>query len=516
VLLGKALETGDTVDDLVKKLTDQARKAEVSAQADRVFSKTQAGLAVRVRETTDALNSQNASLRTNAQLRNVEARQEVAEAEKNVQKANDRVAAARRNAQAALQQGGTRGDVSAERAIAASAKATKDLQEAQRTAREANIDLNRSRVYLAAENAAADATEAGRIGRIYDDRINAVKRAAVAEASAGKQVGRATQDRILALEREKAAAIDAAGARARAAGGDTRSSGGRRARATPLGASTAEVMTASDLLATLNRELTESTNRLDRLFITGREYTQNAQRQFRDVFGQEGEDYTGPFADVEGYDRERDVRFRAAEEAERAAQDMREDNVRDLADLYGDLFTRSTDDVWRNFKEQGLRNIALVLAQATVASFGQGGGGFGSLLGNIASAAGPIFGGGPQGNPAGVLSIFGRASGGYVAPGQTVRVNEGTGRTELLRMGGQGGTVIPLGQTRAAQRTQATTVLQTIQVDARGAVMNDAFARDILSRAGQDARQVVTANNSAIRKSLPSAQDRYAKLGTTG
>lgn len=51
-----------------------------------------------------------------------------------------------------------------------------------------------------------------------------------------------------------------------------------------------------------------------------------------------------------------------------------------------------------------------------------------------------------------VPTIFGRASGGYVGPRQTVRVNEQRGGMELLRMGSQGGTVIPLGEAAGMQR----------------------------------------------------------------
>lgn len=68
----------------------------------------------------------------------------------------------------------------------------------------------------------------------------------------------------------------------------------------------------------------------------------------------------------------------------------------------------------------------------------------------ITGLFGSLFGGGKQqaasGIAAGVGKFFGRASGGYVAPGQTVRVNEQRGGAEYLRMGSQGGTVIPLGQ----------------------------------------------------------------------
>lgn len=234
---------------------------------------------------------------------------------------------------------------------------------------------------------------------------------------------------------------------------------------------------------------------------------QKSSHRFQDVFGREGQDYEDPFAGVGESDRQRGIAQEGLEDAERNAQIVREDNVRSLANLYEDLFTQGSARAWDNFKRDGLRTLAIVLAQATISSFTKGGGGFGSLLGNILNGAKSAFGGG---------SPFGRASGGYVAPGQTVRVNEQRAGVELLRMGPQGGTVIPLGQARTQQRSAATTVLQTIQVDARGAVMNDQFAAQILTRAGQDARQVVQATNDAARKGLPAAQRRFGQLGTTG
>jgi len=91
---------------------------------------------------------------------------------------------------------------------------------------------------------------------------------------------------------------------------------------------------------------------------------------------------------------------------------------------------------------------------------GQSGGG--GIFGSILSGIGSLFGGGPVSGGSGNIvagesskidniiygkgGLFGRASGGYVAPGQTVRVNEQAGGAEYLRMGSQGGTVIPLGQ----------------------------------------------------------------------
>jgi len=208
-----------------------------------------------------------------------------------------------------------------------------------------------------------------------------------------------------------------------------------------------------------------------------------AASHFESIFGKEGRDYANPFAGADQYREDAKARADAADEAERRSQDIRERNVYQVASLYESLFQEGTDGIWRNFKDQGLRTLALIAAQATVASFSKGGGGFGSLLGNIGKAFSAFQGGGFGG-------LFGRTSGGYVPAGGMVRVNEGrsTG-VELLRMGSQGGTVIPLGQTAAQPMAGGGNRVFHIQVDARNSVTPAGFADQlserILSRAAQ-------------------------------
>jgi len=98
--------------------------------------------------------------------------------------------------------------------------------------------------------------------------------------------------------------------------------------------------------------------------------------------------------------------------------------------------SKSLGDVFKNVAKQIIADLIRIAIQQT-----------------IVNALGSSFGGGSGGGGGFFSSIFGRASGGYVAPGQTVRVNEQRGGAEFLRMGSQGGTVIPLGQVnqRAAQ-----------------------------------------------------------------
>lgn len=118
------------------------------------------------------------------------------------------------------------------------------------------------------------------------------------------------------------------------------------------------------------------------------------------------------------------------------------------------------------FEQQLIRPLLDKLAGA------QGGGG--GLLG----LAGSFFGG-----------LFGRASGGYVGPGQMVRVNEGAspGRVEGF-MASTGGKIVPLGRMNAATGGGSTTIVQHIAVDARNSVNPEGFERRILSISAQQAQ----------------------------
>jgi hypothetical protein len=101
----------------------------------------------------------------------------------------------------------------------------------------------------------------------------------------------------------------------------------------------------------------------------------------------------------------------------------------------------------RSLQQAGAELLRSGLLQLFNGSPGSGGGLFGSIIG----------------------SIFGRASGGYVAPGQTVRVNEQRGGAEFLSMGSQGGTVIPLGQiNQSAYRGGAGGGVATVRLELSG------------------------------------------------
>jgi hypothetical protein len=157
--------------------------------------------------------------------------------------------------------------------------------------------------------------------------------------------------------------------------------------------------------------------------------------------------------DPEAIIKRASTRLEAERETNRAiAEDeaqLRETNVRNLANLYESLLLGGTRNVWDTFKRIGIRVIA-----ETLANFTLGGGGGGGIGAAFTAALG---------------AVFGRNSGGYVAPRQTVRVNEQRGGAEFLRMGAQGGTVIPLGQiNQAAARPMASGGVATVRLELSG------------------------------------------------
>lgn len=215
VLAGKAFETGDSVESLVAKLQENAQKAELAAQADRIFSGTQEGLRAQINATTKALADQNAQLRTNAQLRNVQARSESAQAEKAAALANQRLADAQKTLRAVqgtatgnIIGGGAAGTFGRNNDDERLRSSRKAVEEARKAADQARVNLNVSRVFLAREEAIAAATPQGRTNKKFDNLANDVSRTAVAAALRGANVGGTTLGALTAIERQRNAQIE--------------------------------------------------------------------------------------------------------------------------------------------------------------------------------------------------------------------------------------------------------------------------------------------------------------------
>ena len=237
-----------------------------------------------------------------------------------------------------------------------------------------------------------------------------------------------------------------------------------------------------------------------------------AEKSFRDLVKEGDERLKG-----QGEGRE------AADEALRHKQ---EDNIRSLADFYESAFTRGSGNIAETFKRQMLAAVATALAQFTVTGKFSLGGGSGGGLGGLIGAAAGLFGGGLGGLSSATSSSLasinsglslsklgiGRASGGYVAPYSIHPVNE-AGAGELLRMGGQGGEVIPLGRAKAASGG-GMTVIQHISVDGRNSVTPAAFASQIIATANDHANRVAASAGQAAYNGSPARIRKQQVLGS--
>ena len=170
-------------------------------------------------------------------------------------------------------------------------------------------------------------------------------------------------------------------------------------------------------------------------------------------------------------------------------------NLRDLAGVYYDLFSGQTDNIWDNFKRIALMRLSEIAADRTIGLIG-------NLFGNV---GGSILSG-----------IFGRASGGYVAPNSITRVNENRGGVELLRMGSQGAQVIPLGRANVASTRQQPVAI-TVQVE-EGAlfrpVVREESSRVAVPIAANMASQAASAMGQAVLGQMPARMARWQRDGT--
>lgn len=182
------------------------------------------------------------------------------------------------------------------------------------------------------------------------------------------------------------------------------------------------------------------------------------------------------------------------------------DGLQRLNDQLADAITgaKSLGDVFHNIAGQIIGDLIRITIQQAI----------------VKPLAGALFGSSGGGTGGGALaslgSLFGRASGGYVGPGQTVRVNEGRGSgAELLRMGAQGGTVIPLGRAGTAQRAAPQiTVLAPQSYDLRGVFLNEKTLRDLEGRNRAYANAVARAAGQGAVEAGPARINRTQTLGT--
>jgi tape measure domain-containing protein len=153
--------------------------------------------------------------------------------------------------------------------------------------------------------------------------------------------------------------------------------------------------------------------------------------------------------------------------------------------------------------------VRLAAKQAIVGLLGGAGGG-GNIISSIGSflgfSSGGYTGSGPRNQVAGVVH-----KGEYVVPADAVS-RIGVGKLEALSKGMEN--ISAGSRVLASGRGGHTVVQPIIQVDARGAVMNDQFAQMILARAQQTAGQMVGAGMQAVTKNIPARMAQYQMNGT--
>ena len=177
--------------------------------------------------------------------------------------------------------------------------------------------------------------------------------------------------------------------------------------------------------------------------------------------------------------------------------------------------SKNLGDVFKNVANQIIADLIRIAIQQTIVNalakaFNLGGGGAaspggGGIGASIGAGIGAIVG-----------SFFGLASGGYAAPRSIHRVNEHAGGVELLRMGPQGGQVIPLGRVnqRAASTAPQIKVISAPQFDLRRAVVTPQLYADMERIARANAAQAGEAAYRQAMRDVPSRMDNYQRDGT--
>lgn len=171
-----------------------------------------------------------------------------------------------------------------------------------------------------------------------------------------------------------------------------------------------------------------------------------------------------------------------------------EQQVRTLAGLYEDAFRGGTAAIWADFKTIGLAVVAQVLARFTLAKLSGNSFDLGGAISSAIGAALPGFASGGSltiagrgGTDSNVLALNGRPIA-NVSRGETLNIGARAGR------GGGGNT-------------------QIIQIDARGAVMNDQFADMILARANSFSAQASQAAYAGAVRDTPALMAKRSRLG---
>jgi murein DD-endopeptidase MepM/ murein hydrolase activator NlpD len=211
--IAKLLESGEAADKALQKLKDEATQGEVNRVAKERFKSTLEGVTAAINDQTEALKKQADAERTSAEQANASA---IANLER-AKTVRDMTLALIKQAQADLQasQGqtfGAAGGAGAGMATSVYSGRLADLNALEKQAEAAitkeEINRQKTRVDLAAEEAKRMVDPIARINKLYDDKAKAAKDAARKEAEAGKQVTGILTAQLAVIEKARKAELD--------------------------------------------------------------------------------------------------------------------------------------------------------------------------------------------------------------------------------------------------------------------------------------------------------------------
>lgn len=468
----------------------------------------------------DSINDANAKRQQEIRTRNlIKAQLELAAA--NVREAGSRAF----DATQAGEGGFNPGAVAQSSAARYASQLTAEVRAQDVKIAEATRAVAAGRAQLVLRDVAAATDKAAAATQRYEDRLDALQRKFERGGFGdpnSKQAQGEFERLALAATRARDTALDAAQASDKVSSSAKKQSDATRAQAASVREAAKALRELEGVLEDIQRRLDpEGTARaaylqtgadIDRLLSAGkitqgeafdlkrRADQQEVQRQ-SDAFNRLARDTLGitgdPLADVVNAGKtEQRVDAEAKNETERRIQAVRENNIRDLAYLYEDLFLNGTSSVFDNFRRLGIRAISEVLARM---AFGGGGGsGVGGLLGSAL----------------GSLGIPGFASGGSMVLGgrggtdQNVLSLNGEPLARVSR--GEAMTISPNAKAVQPARSSVTNVTQ---VDARGAVMNREFAQMILAQAQRMDAEAQRSTLQVAREQAPAVVAQARRFG---
>lgn len=226
-LVGKMIAANNAVEDGVKKLKADAIESDATARAKVRFARSVEGLTAALRDQDKALRDSADNERSSAERANLLARQKRDQALATRQATAAALAAAEADLGDFSFTGGTTGAAALQNQARADRVASLRAQRAQadKLVKDAERQVNVTRVDLAAEQAITSLDPVRAITKAYDDRIKALKDQQREEARLGRQVGAASIARLRQIESEKQAAIKAEQDKQKAAGETSRQYG---------------------------------------------------------------------------------------------------------------------------------------------------------------------------------------------------------------------------------------------------------------------------------------------------